>query len=64
MSRGSRIHFLARVLGLHSHSWFTFAIRDTIGCGMSCGDVTTNSFMFSLESRWYITKSVAFLESH
>ena len=51
----------------HMSHWFlgfAFAIRDMIGCGMMCGDITTNSFTFSLESCWDVTKSVAFLESH
>ena len=38
-------------------------IHDMIGHGMMCGDVTMNSFTFSRESHWYVTKSVAFLES-
>ena len=33
-------------------------IRDMIGHGMTWGDVMTNSFMFSHESHWYMTKSV------
>ena len=40
-----------------------FPIHDTAGHGMTCGDVTMNSFMFSYESHWYVTKSVMFLES-
>ena len=57
----SLVHFL--LSGSCLHSQFVFAIRDTIGHGMTCGDVTTNSFMFSCESHWCVTKSVAFLES-
>ena len=30
---------------------FTFMICDMIGCGMMCGDVMMNSFMFLCESR-------------
>ena len=42
---------------------FMFMIHDTIGCGMMCGDIMTNSFEFSRESRWDVTKSVACIES-
>ena len=52
-----------RVMCSHSRSRFAFAIRDTIGCGMTWGDVTMISFTFSRESCWRVTKSVAFLES-
>ena len=39
-------------------------IHDTIGRGMTCGDVTMNSFAFSHESHWRMTKSVFILELH
>ena len=48
------ILFRVHISGSHSCFGFTFAICDMIGCGMTCGDVTTNSFMFS---------PVAFLKS-
>ena len=54
-----RVH----VHGSRSRSQFAFAIRDMIGRGMTWGDVMTNSFTFSHESCWRVTKSVAFLES-
>ena len=41
---------------------FAFTIRDMIGRGMMCGDVTTNSSVFLHESCWYVTKSAAFLD--
>ena len=47
VSKGSKS--ICHVSGLHSHSWFTFAIHDMIGCGMTCGDIMTNSFVFSCE---------------
>ena len=34
-------------------------MRDTIGRGMTWDDVTMNSFTFSRESCWRVTKSVA-----
>ena len=63
-SCGSRVRFRVRVTCSRSRSRFAFAIRDTIGRGMTWGDVTMNSFAFLLESCWRVTKSVAFLESH
>ena len=53
--------FRVRVTCSRSRSRFTFAIRDTIGRGMTWGDVMMNSFAFLRESRWHVTKSVAFL---
>ena len=44
------------------HIYSLLAIHDTIGCGMMYGDVTMNSFVFSCESCWYMTKSVTFLK--
>ena len=64
MSHGSRVRFRVRVTCSRSHLAFAFVIRDTIGRGMTWGDVTMNSFAFSRESRWRVTKSVASLESH
>ena len=49
--------------GSHSYLWFAFAIHDMIGCGMMWGDIMMNSFTFSCESHWHMTKSVALLES-
>ena len=62
-SHGSRVRFRVRVTCSRSHFAFAFVIRDTIRRGMTWGDVTMNSFTFSRESCWRVTKSVAFLES-
>ena len=45
------IAFISRfALSVRIHVFgFAFAIRDTIGHGMTWGDVTTNSFAFSRE---------------
>ena len=51
-----RVHVC--VYGLH----LQFAICDTIGCGVTCGDITMNSFTFSRESHWHMTKSVMLLK--
>ena len=63
ISHSSGIHFRVRVLGLHSCLQFALTIRDMIGCGVMWGDVTINSFMFSYESHWHVTKSVTLHES-
>ena len=68
MSHGTSHRHLTDVVlvfwGLHLHFGFVFTIHDTIGRGMTCDDVTMNSFVFSCESHWDVTKSVVFLESH
>ena len=61
-SRGNRIHFRVCIEGLHSCLLFTFAIRDTIGDGMTWGDVMMNAFTFYRESHWLVTKSVGLNE--
>ena len=58
----SHIGFRVRISGPCSHLKFAFMIHDMIGRGVICGDVMTNSFMFSQDSCWHVTKSVVFLE--
>ena len=63
MSHSSRVHCRIHISGLCLYLQFAFAIHDMIGHGVMCGDIMMNSFTFSRESHWYMTKSVAFLES-